>query len=78
MHDKELMEKCDELITDFCQNGKNAKLWTMHIPAQEDKDPDLVFSQLLKRFEELLEFKKDNQHWQWRAQNCLAMESTKL
>lgn len=55
MTDIELINIVDELIDDFCKNGNKSRLWTMNIPAQPDKDPDLVFSTLLKRFREVLE-----------------------
>jgi hypothetical protein len=55
MTDIELINRVDELIDDFCKNGNKSRLWTMHIPAKPDKDPDLVFSTLLERFIEVLE-----------------------
>ena len=54
MNDQYLIDKVDGLIDDFCKNGSKARLWTMHIPAQPENDPDLVFSTLLKRFKETL------------------------
>lgn len=53
--DKELIERCEFLIKDFCHNGFKSSEWTMRIPAEPNRDPDLVFGELIRRF------KKNNQ-----------------
>lgn len=48
--DKELIEKCSEWISRLCKSGGNA--WSLSVPVNETKDPDTLFTELIKRFEE--------------------------
>lgn len=50
LSDQELVNHCDFLIKDFCKNGFKSGHWTMRIPAEPNRDPDLVFSELIDRF----------------------------
>jgi len=47
---EELIKYCEFLIEDFCKNGFLSGLWTMRIPAEPNRDPDLVFGELIDRF----------------------------
>lgn len=44
---KELVEKCNSLIRELAQSG--GKSWTLQVPVNFEKDPDVLFSELGKR-----------------------------
>lgn len=50
MSNEALIEKCDKWILDLCRSG--GKDWTLEIPANFERDPDMLFSELIKRFKE--------------------------
>lgn len=43
-----LLSRGKFLIDQFCSRGINTFDWSMHIPARPDKDPDLVFSEIMR------------------------------
>lgn len=51
--DDELVDKCRALISDFCKNGRESRLWYMSIPARPNEDPDILFHELMNRFNAL-------------------------
>ena len=53
LSDKELINYSKILIEDFCKKGLKSNLWTMRIPAEPNRDPDLIFSELIARFKKL-------------------------
>ena len=55
LNDAELIEKCSELISDFCQNGSKSRIWYMSIPARPNEDADCLFTELIERFRRLSE-----------------------
>lgn len=46
----ELLKACHEWINKLCKSG--GKEWVMHIPAQVNYDPDLLFGELCRRFKD--------------------------
>ncbi len=52
MGNEELAEKCEEWIDKLCKSGGNA--WTLRVPVDIDRDPDMLFSELIRRFRENL------------------------
>ena len=72
LKDDELIERCDSLIDDFTK-GKMRE-WVMHIPAEPNKDPDLIFSELISRYKRLrdaLEKYADNSNWLYDTEYCI-------
>ena len=57
--DKALIDKCDEWIRLLLKTG--GKAWHCSIPADKDKDPDLLFAELINRFQHLLKATGTNQ-----------------
>jgi hypothetical protein len=47
--DTELVEKCHKWILDLCTTKGNA--WMLRVPADANHDPDLLFTELINRFE---------------------------
>lgn len=47
LDDKQLVKKARVLIHGLC----HGKEWIMHIPADMNNDPDIIFSELCRRFE---------------------------
>lgn len=48
LSDKQLAKKCDDWIRSLIDTG--GKSWCLNIPARPNEDPDLVFSELVRRF----------------------------
>lgn len=46
--DQELSEKCNFWISALCKSGGES--WTLRVPPDFNYDPDLLFSELIKRF----------------------------
>lgn len=46
--DHELIEKCEELIHKLAETGD--KSWCLRVPPDFNKDPDMVFGELINRF----------------------------
>lgn len=55
MPDKELSEKCRELVSKLC---KDPSKWTMCIPPHID-DSDMILCELIRRFNNLTEISED-------------------
>jgi hypothetical protein len=51
LSDQELSEKCEEWISRLCNSG--GREWTLRVPVDFDRDPDMLFSELNKRFKRL-------------------------
>ena len=49
LEDLKLISRCRILIHDFTQG--RMREWVMHIPARPNEDPDLVFSEIIERYE---------------------------
>jgi hypothetical protein len=49
MPDDELVEKCQKWISDLCRTG--AKCWSLRVPPDPEHDPDLLFNELIRRFQ---------------------------
>jgi len=48
LSDSQLIEKCENWITDLCRSGGRA--WCLRVPVDFNCDPDMLFSELIKRF----------------------------
>jgi len=59
---KELIKHCEFLIEDFCKNGFLSHHWTMRIPAEPNRDPDLVFAKLIHRFKAIIHDMEGQKH----------------
>ena len=49
LSDSELVEKCSKWISELCRSGGRA--WTLRVPVDMSRDPDILFSELIRRFE---------------------------
>lgn len=49
LSDDELIKKGKEWIGKLCNSG--GRDWMLHIPARPNEDPDLIFSELVTRFQ---------------------------
>jgi len=49
LSDTELVAKCSESISKLCESG--GKAWSLRVPIDFKHDPDVLFSELIKRFE---------------------------
>ncbi|MCK9255823.1 MAG: hypothetical protein M0P36_08565 [Bacteroidales bacterium] len=49
LSDTELVAKCSEWISKLCESG--GKAWSLRVPVDFKNDPDVLFSELIKRFE---------------------------
>lgn len=49
--DQELIDKCDAWITSLAKSGGDT--WTLSIPVDFNKDPDMLFCELITRFKAL-------------------------
>jgi len=47
--DEELIDQCKDWITRLAMSG--GKDWCLEIPVNFNKDPDMLFCELIKRFE---------------------------
>jgi len=45
-----LIERLDDWNSDLCKTG--GKAWTLSIPVNFDNDPDMLISELIRRFKE--------------------------
>lgn len=50
LSDEELIEACDKWITSLCATGGDS--WVLSIPVNFNRDPDMLFSELIKRFKD--------------------------
>jgi hypothetical protein len=51
LSDKELIDKCEKLIINLCESG--GRSWSLTIPPDFNKDPDMLFMELITRFKKL-------------------------
>lgn len=51
LSNEELIKRCDEWVSRLCATGGNA--WALSVPAQHNRDPDLLFIELGKRLADL-------------------------
>jgi hypothetical protein len=49
LSDTELIAKCGEWVSKLCRSGGRA--WTLRVPVDFTRDPDVLFTELIKRFE---------------------------
>lgn len=49
--DQELIDKCDQWITSLAKTG--GETWSLSIPVDFNKDPDMLFLELINRFKAL-------------------------
>ena len=49
LSDTELVAKCSEWISKLCESG--GKAWSLRVPIDFKHDPDVLFGELIKRFE---------------------------
>lgn len=54
LSDEELLQKVDEWNDKLCKTG--AKAWTLSIPVNFNRDPDMLISELCKRFKQAINF----------------------
>lgn len=47
LSNEELIKRCHEWISKLCESG--GKAWTLRVPADYNKDPDLLFTELADR-----------------------------
>lgn len=50
LSDQELIEKCEEWISSLARSGGDT--WCLSVPVDFNRDPDMLFSELIKRFKE--------------------------
>jgi hypothetical protein len=50
LSDEGLIEACDNWISSLASTG--GKSWCLSIPVNFDRDPDMLFSELIKRFKD--------------------------
>lgn len=50
LSDSELSKACEKWIDDLCKTGGRA--WSLRVPVDFNHDPDVLFSELIKRFNE--------------------------
>lgn len=48
LSDEDLILKCEEWISKLCKSGGRA--WCLRIPVDFNEDPDMIFSEIIKRF----------------------------
>ncbi len=51
LSDDYLIERCKEWIGKLCQTGGRA--WSLSVPVDFKRDPDVLFGELIKRFQSL-------------------------
>ena len=49
LSDTELVNKCRDWITKLCRTG--GKAWCLRVPVDLENDPDVLFEELIKRYE---------------------------
>jgi len=49
LNDLKLIEKCHEWIKKLCDTG--GRSWSLRVPVDFNNDPDMLFAELIKRFE---------------------------
>lgn len=49
LSDTELIAMCNKWVDLLCKSG--GKAWTLRVPADFNYDPDMIFIELIKRFE---------------------------
>lgn len=52
LSDAELIEKCESWIKDLCTSG--GQKWSLTVPVDFNKDPDMLFIELINRFKQQL------------------------
>lgn len=50
LSDEELVTQCSEWIDKLCKSG--GKAWTLRVPVDFNRDPDILFNELINRFKE--------------------------
>lgn len=51
LDDLQLIEKAKLMVNDLAQTG--GRSWTMRVPVDFDRDHDMIFSEVINRFEKL-------------------------
>ncbi len=51
LKDSELTDRCEKWVNKLCES--KGKAWTLCIPPDHGRDPDLLITELIKRFKEL-------------------------
>lgn len=46
--DEALIDKCYQWISDLCKTGGRA--WTLRVPVDMERDPDILFTELISRY----------------------------
>lgn len=52
LSDEDLISKCKEIVSELCKTG--GRSWTLRVPVDMNRDPDILFIELAQRFEKLL------------------------
>jgi hypothetical protein len=52
MSNEQLIQKCEAWIKSLCETG--GRSWTLRVPVEYDRDPDMLFTELMIRFKNLL------------------------
>ena len=50
LSDEDLVKKCAEWVDKLCKSGGSS--WSLSVPVNFEKDPDVLFSELIKRYSE--------------------------
>lgn len=53
LNNEELISRCDEWVTSLARTG--AKTWSLSIPVNFNRDPDILFSEITTRFKHATE-----------------------
>jgi hypothetical protein len=51
LNDEELINKCNDWISRLCETGGRA--WSLRVPVDFDRDPDVLFVELINRYKKL-------------------------
>lgn len=51
LSDQELIDKCDQWVTSLAKSG--GETWSLSVPVNFNKDPDMLFIELINRFKAL-------------------------
>ena len=63
LNDEDLLERAWAELSALCGSEGRPKKWTMTIPVDADRDSDILFGEVLKRYEALKrELRKKTQH----------------
>ena len=53
--DEEVLELAWEELSKLCGSKGPPKRWTMTVPVDAERDSDIIFGEILKRFKKLIE-----------------------